>query len=557
VSPGGVISTVAWYFTIAQGIALDQNGKLVIATADQIVTPNSVSSKNVLAGSASTAGFSGDGLTGLQALLDFPGGVVVDNNGIIYFCDQNNNRIRKLAPDSASQVVLVSGDKQSGPAGMPLPFPLVVQVNGSSGAPFSGVTVNYAITSGNGGRLSATQTSTGADGRAGVTLTLPSSSGTVTVTATVGNLPPVTFTATSINTPATVSILGGNNQVGVAGSQLPQILAVLVLGVDKSPMSGVPVNFAVASGSATLNPASMSTAFDGSAYTAVTLGSTPGPVTVTATVAGLTPVTFNLTSTPTNGPQISPGGIVGAGLSTPPVQAVSPNGIISIFGKNFAPDGTLRKVAGSDLVDGLVPTNLGGVCVLFGTQRAPIFLITSGQLNVQTPQLTGISTPTVQVITGCDTPNQVVSPTVSVALQAATPEFFYAAVATDGRNPIAATDAVSGAGIGDPARLGAGFAMAHPGQTITIYATGMGLTTPPFLAGQLPPGGAQVSNIIVSIDGLAISASAVQYAGVAPQNAGLYQLNLVLPAFLTSGDHSITMTVAGFRSPAGFISVGN
>ena len=40
----------------------------------------------------------------------------------------------------------------------------------------------------------------------------------------------------------------------------------------------------------------------------------------------------------------------------------------------FAPDGTARQVGGDDLVDGKLPTNLIGVCVVFGTQRA-VFIV--------------------------------------------------------------------------------------------------------------------------------------------------------------------------------------
>ena len=101
-------------------------------------------------------------------------------------------------------------------------------------------------------------------------------------------------------------------------------------------------------------------------------------------------------------PQIFTGGVVGAGLSTPPVQAVSTNAIVSIFGSNFAPAGTSRSVTGADLVNGMVPTNLAGVCVLFGTQRAPVFLVTPGQLNVQAPQVPASGTVAVQVIINCD-----------------------------------------------------------------------------------------------------------------------------------------------------------
>ena len=94
-----------------------------------------------------------------------------------------------------------------------------------------------------------------------------------------------------------------------------------------------------------------------------------------------------------------------------------------------------------------------------------------------------------------------------------------------------------------------------PGETVTIYATGLGLTTPAFAAGQLPPTGSQVSNATVSIDGAPLDSSAIQYVGVAPLNAGLYQLNIVLPASITSGDHTIAMSVSGVSSPVGSIGM--
>jgi len=62
--------------------------------------------------------------------------------------------------------------------------------------------------------------------------------------------------------------------------------------------------------------------------------------------------------------------------------------------------------------------------------------------------------------------------------------------------------------------------------------------------------------VAVTIDGAAPDPAAIQYAGVAPLNAGLYQLN-ILPATSTNGDHTIAMTVSVLRSPGnGYISVG-
>ena len=61
----------------------------------------------------------------------------------------------------------------------------------------------------------------------------------------------------------------------------------------------------------------------------------------------------------------------------------------------------------------------------------------------------------------------------------------------------------------------------------------------------------------VAIDGTTVDPSAVQYAGVAIGAAGLYQLNLVLPAGLAPGDHTIVASINGASSPSlAYISVG-
>ena len=78
---------------------------------------------------------------------------------------------------------------------------------------------------------------------------------------------------------------------------------------------------------------------------------------------------------------------MGAGLSVPAVKAISPNGIISVFGQNFAPAGTLHQVGKGELVNGELPTNVMNICVLVGTTPAPIFALTDTQVNFQAPTL--------------------------------------------------------------------------------------------------------------------------------------------------------------------------
>ena len=65
-----------------------------------------------------------------------------------------------------------------------------------------------------------------------------------------------------------------------------------------------------------------------------------------------------------------------------------------------------------------------------------------------------------------------------------------------------------------------------------------------------------MGNVFVDIDFSPLDPSAILYAGVAPFNAGLYQLNIVLPASLTNGDHNISVAVGRASSAIGYVSVG-
>lgn len=60
------------------------------------IDPNGII--NTIAGTG-TAGFSGDGGPALQAQINFPGDIVAAPDGNVYFIDQGNNRIRRIAPD--------------------------------------------------------------------------------------------------------------------------------------------------------------------------------------------------------------------------------------------------------------------------------------------------------------------------------------------------------------------------------------------------------------------------------------------------------------------------
>jgi hypothetical protein len=114
--------------------------------------------------------------------------------------------------------------------------------------------------------------------------------------------------------PQTIAKLAGDTQLALTGTPLDDSLVVRVVGSGGSPFAGAVVTWAVTSGSATLGAPSGTTNSQGQAFTTVTLGGTPGPVAVQASVTSLTPVTF--TATACDHPGIALGDTVTGVLAT-------------------------------------------------------------------------------------------------------------------------------------------------------------------------------------------------------------------------------------------------
>ena len=265
-----------------------------------------------------------------------------------------------------------------------------------------------------------------------------------------------------------------------------------------------------------------------------------------------------LLGTPSAGPHIAPGGVVGAGLSTPLVRSLSPNAIASVFGDSFAPAGTARMVGPSDLVNGRLPTVLNGVCVLVNNVAAPLFFLAANQINFQVPQFPPGGNAGVRVATSCGAASEIRSFSEPAGAAAATPEFFYFKLSADGKNPIAALNAVTGAYIGAPDLIpGGAFVPTAPGDILTLFFTGGGITNPAFVPGELPGGIGSVANSVgITIGGTSLGASDVLYIGVAPGFAGLYQLNIRVPAGTPPGNQPMILTIGNSPSPAGYLFVG-
>jgi uncharacterized protein (TIGR03437 family) len=344
---------------------------------------------------------------------------------------------------------------------------------------------------------------------------------------------------------------------------VPSPLVVTVTDNSGKPLAGTLVSFAVAGGSANIvAPAQILTDATGTASAGVTMGPASGPVTVTAKALGVS-ATFSLINP---GPAINNGGVVGVGGSVPAVTTITPGSLFSIYGQNFVPAGTGREVYPSEITNGMLPTNLLGVCVLVGGLNAPLLDVYPGQINAVAPNASpGAVSPNVNgpdpegqylrvtevsVITECGTPNAAQSVPQIVPVTSASPEFFYFQQNANGQNPVAAVDATSGVYVG-PASLGPGFAPAHPGDIVTIYASGLGPTNPAITPGAIASGAAQVtSTVTVTLGSVTLAASDVLYAGASPGEL-ISHLNIHIPSGTPAGNQPLQISINGISSPAG------
>ncbi len=203
-----------------------------------------------------------------------------------------------------ANIVIISGNNQTGTVGQALGAPLVVEVRDAMNNPVgAGVGVDFAAATG-GGSVSPTSTTTNASGRAQTTWTLGTMAGGQTATAALTAAPgtSVTFNATANpGAPAAIVIISGNNQTGTVGQALGAPLVVEVRDASNNPVgAGVGVDFAIATGGGSVSPTSTTTNASGRAQTTWTLGTTAGGQTATAalTAAPGTSVTFNATANP-------------------------------------------------------------------------------------------------------------------------------------------------------------------------------------------------------------------------------------------------------------------
>jgi len=217
---------------------------------------------------------------------------------------------------------------------------------------------------------------------------------------------------------------------------------------------------------------------------------------------------------------VNPLGVLNAASSAPPGNPISPGEFLALYGTGLAK--STLKAAPPYPVGGL-----NGVTVLINGKSAPLYFVSSGQINCLVPYATQGPTATIVVQNGTVSSN-----TVTVPVAATSPGVFSADE--------------TGAGVG--AILHANFSPvtaanpAQAGETVLVYLTGMG-TVNPVVADGTAASGLDYSNSQpeVLVGGLS---GTVAYSGLAPGFPGLYQINVTLPAFPPGSGTSLPLAIS-------------
>lgn len=190
-------------------------------------------------------------------------------------------------------------------------------------------------------------------------------------------------------------------------------------------------------------------------------------------------------------------------------KPVAPGGLISIYGSQMSP----VNVATSQIP---LPTALGDSCLSVNGAPVPLLFVSSSQINAQLPyNVAGNATLSVHTPGG-------VSDNFYFTIQAAAPSVFRSGTA----GPETGLATVVRA---DNKELVTPTNPVHPDDTLVIYLTGMGGTSPQVDAGQPAPSSPLANAVIQPEVTLGGTPLRVSYAGLAPGWAGLYQINATVP----------------------------
>jgi uncharacterized protein (TIGR03437 family) len=213
-----------------------------------------------------------------------------------------------------------------------------------------------------------------------------------------------------------------------------------------------------------------------------------------------------------SGPYLNPTGIVNAASSAPFTAGVAPGELLTLYGTGLADSLVVAPAIP-------FPITLGNVQVTINGVAAPIYYVSPTQISAIVPYELSAGVAQVQVITDGNPSNTVTMFTNETSV---------------------GVFSVPPGGLGYGAVLHQNGALVSPsnpaaiGETVSVFLTGLGAVSPTIADGAAGVVGATTNTITADING---AAATVTYSGLAPQLAGLYQMNVTIPTGVTTGDN--------------------
>ena len=246
--------------------------------------------------------------------------------------------------------------------------------------------------------------------------------------------------------------------------------------------------------------------------------------------------------TPTgSGVFLNPQGVTDAASFSPFTAGVSPGEFIVLYGSGFASGTTIASKLP-------YPTTLGNVQVLINGTPAPLYYVTPTQIAAIVPYNVSY-TPTngvlpiagIQVIN-----NNAPSNLVTQFIAQTTPGIF--SLTANGLNDGAIEHGLTG-------QVVTAKSPAAPGEVVSIFMSGLGATQTPITEGTAST---TTDNSVATISAyIGGNQATVAYAGLAPFLAGLYQVNVTVPANTTAGENTVEILGPDSDSFQATIAVGS
>ena len=241
--------------------------------------------------------------------------------------------------------------------------------------------------------------------------------------------------------------------------------------------------------------------------------------------------TLQLSPANTGTPTIGAGGILPHDSRT--ATAIQPGSWVDIYGSNLA--------SGTATWNGDFPMSLGGTSVMVNNKPAYLSYASPTQVNIQAPDDTATGIVNVTVTSGGATASSTVNlasfgPSFSL-LDATHVAAIILRSDNSGTYGGGSYDIVGPTGTS----LGYKTVAAKAGDVVELFGVGFGPTNPVVPAGHAYSGAAPTTNPVqLQIHGTTVTPF---FSGIS--GAGLYQINLTIPAGLGTGDQPLLATVGG------------